>query len=57
MEKAYMDNIITESPHQGGWFVFSNHQEVKTIDEKTGEEKISYVADAEWVEERVKESE
>lgn len=49
MEKAYMDTIITEAPHNGGWYVFTNHQEIRTTDERTGEERISYVADAEWV--------
>lgn len=43
-----MDSIITEAPHQGGWFIFSNHHEVKQHDEQTGEDRISYVADAVW---------
>lgn len=43
-----MDSIITEAPHQGGWFVFSNHQEIRTVDEQTGADRISYVADAVW---------
>lgn len=49
MLKVYMDDIITVAPHQGGWFVFSSHQEIRTTDERTGEDRISYVADAEWV--------
>ena len=49
MEKAYMDSIITESPYQGGTWVFSNHKEIRTIDEQTGEERISYEADAELI--------
>lgn len=49
MKKAHMDTIITEAPHKGGTYFFTNHKEIKTVDEKTGEERISYEADAEWV--------
>lgn len=49
-EKAYMDSIILSVPYQGGYQIFSNHEEIKTVDEN-GEEHISYVADVEWVKE------
>ena len=49
MEKAYMDSIITKSPYQGDTWVFTNHKDIRKIDEQTGEEHISYEADADLV--------
>lgn len=46
--KVYMDSIILESRQNDGNWIFTNHEEIKKIDEETGEVTISYVADGEW---------
>ena len=48
--KAQMDSILTIVPHQGGWYIFTNHEEV--VDE---EGRVSYVADAEWTQDKPEE--
>ena len=51
--KSNMDSIIQYVEFDGGFWVYTNHQEVTHAD-MGGLERISYLADAEWVAELLK---
>jgi hypothetical protein len=45
--KAQMDTIILNSPYQGGWYIFTNHQEI-IITNMDGSTRIAYEGDVVW---------